>query len=429
MNFKLFGGTLSALLLAAALTGCSPSTSGTSGGTAGAGSPDATLATVGSSSVTRAQLSQTLEGIYGEQILPELIDTQLLTEALKAKKGEVTDAEVDAELARIEEQTPSVKKTIEAGGARVDVIRNQIRRNLTVQKLLTDGIPADQAKEKAFFTKFSSYYGTPVQVRVGLLAASTKVRADQLERALKAKPDSFAALVAEQKASKDQLAARLSNADLGQFEAPSEFGPAEFAPLGVPPQALAQIAPALAPITKALATAKKGQILPAQGISAKGPFLIVKVVDRKEATKPDFAKVQPSVETDYKMAQKAEIEIKKNPGNPQSLDQVVKQVITYLAQPNPQTGQPGVKAGLRDALTTILQPASNNLLQSLRTAGTVQVSDPAYKEVAKGYQSLTAAEGASANSAAGNSAAGNTAAATTTNSGTTTTNSAAPAKP
>ena len=401
MNFKLFGG-MSALLLSAALAGCSPSTGG---GAAGAGAPGDTLATVGTSNVTRAQLSQTLEGIYGERTLPELIDTQLLSEELKAKSGTVTDAEVDAELTRIEEQTPSVKKTIEAGGARVDVIKNQIRRNLTVQKLLTNGIATDPAKVKAFFSKFSSYYGTPVQVRVGVLAASTKVRADQITRALKAKPDSFATLVTEQKASKDQLAARLSTADVGQFEAPADFGPAEFEPLGVPPQALSQIAPALAPISKALATAKKGQILPAQGISPKGPFLIVKVVDRKEASKPDFAKLQSIVETDYKMAQAAQVEIKKNPGNPQQLDQVVKQVITYLGQPNPQTGQPGVKAGLRDALTTILQPASNNLLEKLRTAGTVKISDPAYKEVATGYQQPTAAPGASGNSAAGSAPA------------------------
>ena len=397
MNFKLFGGSLSALLLAAALTGCSPSTSG------GASAGGDTVATVGTSSVTRTQLSQTLEGLYGDQVLPELIDTQLLNEALKAKNGAVSDDEVNAELARVEEQTPSIKTIVESGGARVDVLKNQIRRNLTSQKLLTVDIAADAAKEKAFFDKYSSYYGTPLQVRMGLLVASTKTRADQLSRALATKPASFEALVAEQKAkvAQDRVAGA-STADTGRLSEPSEFGPA---------------------VAKLLATAKKGAILPVQQLGPTGPFLIAKVIDRKEASKPDFAKLQPTVETDYKMAQVAQAEIKKNPQNPQSLDQVIKQVIAYLAQPNPQTGQPGTKATLRDALTTILRPANNNLLEKLRTGGTVTISDEAYKEVAKAYQVPTAAPGA-----AGNTAAGNTAAATTSNSAATT-NSAAPAKP
>ncbi len=375
MNFKLFGG-VSALLLAAALTGCSPSTSGT-----GAAASGDALATVGSSNVTRAQLSQTLEGIYGDQVLPELIDTQLLSEAAKAKKLEVTDAEVETELARIQEQTPSVKTTLEAGGARVDVIKNQIRRNLTVQKLLTDGIASDTAKEQAFFKTYASYYSTPLQMRLGILAASTKVRADQLARALKAKPDSFNALVDEQKAKAAQdNVAGASTADTGRLSEPTEFGPA---------------------VAKALATAKKDAILPVQKLGPTGPFLIFKVLERKDASKPDFAKLQPTIAVDYKMAQAAQAEIKKNPNNPASLEQNIKQLITYLAQPNPQTGQPGVKASLRDALTTILRPASNNLLEKLRAGGTVQISDPAYKEVAKAYQAPTAAPGAVGNTAAG----------------------------
>ncbi|BCM91973.1 foldase protein PrsA [Abditibacteriota bacterium] len=396
MNLKFLGATTSALLLATALAGCNGSTGNNTSNPSGGD----TVVTVGSGSVTRAQLDQTLEGIYGEQMLPQLIDTQLLAEELKTKNLTVTDDEVTAELTRLQEQDPNIKTAIDAGGPRVEVIKTQVRRNLTVQKLLTEGITADEAKEKAFFNTFSSYYSSPTQNKLGLLAASTKVRADQLARSLKADPNSFSKLVDEQKAkaATDPIAGQ-SNADVGRFETPDEFATSR----GIPPQIVASI-------IKGLTSAKKGQVLPALALTPKGPFLIVKVIDRKEATKPDFTKLHSQVETDYKMGQAALVEIKKSPTNPQKLEDNVKQVAQMMAQPNPQTGAPGTRPAFRDILTFILRPASNNMLEKLRTAGTVQISDTAYKEVAKQYQPAPAAPGTAMNSAAA-------------------TNSAAPAKP
>ncbi len=421
MNLKFFGASASALLLATALAGCNGSSS-TPGNPTGGNSGD-TVASVGSGSVTRAQLDQTLEGIYGEQMLPQLIDTQLLAEELKTKNLTVSDAEVTAELARLEDQDPTIKTAIDAGGPRVDVIKNQVRRNLTVQKLLTEGTTADETKEKAFFATYSSYYATPIQNKLGLLAASTKVRADQLERSLQADPKSFEKLVDEQKAkaATDPVGAQ-SIADVGRFETPDEFATSR----SIPPTLVA-------PIIKGLATAKTGTVLPVLSLTPKGPFLIVKVVDHKDASKPDFTKLHDVIETDYKMAQAATAEIKKNPQNPQKLEDNIKQVAQLMAQPNPQTGAPGTRPALRDVLTYILRPASNNLLDKLRTAGTVQISDTTYKDVAKQYQPLPGAAGAT-NSAADNSAASNTAATNTTApdsaaTNTAATNSAAPAKP
>lgn len=403
MNFKPFSATLGALLLATALTGCTGSTSGTSGASGG-GSGDV-IATVGSASVTRADLNQTLEGIYGESTLPQLIDTQLLNEALKAKNGSVSDAEVDAELTHLQEQNARVKTEIEAGGPRAQVIKNEIRRNLTVQKLLTQGITSDATKEKAFLTQYATYYSTPLQMRLGILAATTKVRIDQLARQLKDKPDSFNALVDEQKGkvAQDRFAGG-STPDIGSLVEPKQFPPA---------------------VAKALATAKKGQVTPPLALAPTGPYLIIKVLDRKDASKPDFAKLQPQVETDYKLAQVAQTELKKIPQMPQKLPDAIKQLIAVRAQPNMQTGEPGAKTTLREALTLLLNSASTELLTSLRKASTVQINDTAYKEVAKRYEQPTAAPGET-----GNTATGNSAATTTTNSAaTTTTNSAAPAKP
>ena len=425
MNLKFVGATASALLLATALAGCSGPSGGGTSTTSGSGGD--TVVTVGSGSVTRAQLGQALEVKYGAQELPDLIDGELLAEDLKSKNLSVTDAEITAELERAVEQNPQVKTVVDAGGPRLDYIKNQVRRNLTLRKLLMDGVTADAAKEQEFFKTYGSYYATPTQNKLGLLAASTKVRADQLARSLKTDPNSFAKLVDEQKAkaTTDPIAGQ-SNTDVGRFETPDEFATSR----GIP-------APLVAPLIKALATAKKGQILPTQALAPNGPFLIVKIVDHKDAAKPDFTKSQADVETDYKLAQAALAEIKKSPTNPQKLEDNVKRVAQLISQPNPQTGQPGARPTLRDILTYILAPASNNLLQKLRTAGTVTVADATYKDIAKQYQPLPGApgaegvaNGAAENSAAGNGAAENTAADTSTNTAANTAAAApAPAKP
>jgi len=437
----IYGGT-SALFLALTLAGCNGSggnaggagTSLAGGGGATSGSSSDALATVGGTPITRGQLTTLLEGLAGPRVLPELIDEQLLTEALKAKGGSVSDAELTAEVARLSERDPALKAAVDAGGARAEVPRLQARRSLTIQKLLTAGIDAKDADVQAFYQKFASYYDTPAQNKIGILAATTKTRADQLARSLAAKPDSFASLVAEQKKTNDPIGASLSNAGdspTTRFETPDEFGSAR-----LPPQALPQLGPALAPIIKALGTAKKGQILPVTPLTPRGPYIIVRVLDRKEVVKADFAKIKDEVTTDYKLAQAAQAEIKKNPTNPGTLEQNVKQVVSYLAQPNQQTGQPGIKATLRDALTFILQQASQTLLAGLRTNGSVQISNQDYKEVARNYTAAPAGSGTTPGAAipganpaspAGNSAAGATTSNAASNNSAAPTGSAAPA--
>lgn len=432
MKTRFLGGTLPALLLALALAGCGgpggnaggAGTGGTTNTGTGSGSPSDPLVKVGDTQITRGQLDQHLEGRYGTSALPDLIDSQLVADALTAKKQTVSDTEVSDEITRLEDNNPRIKAVVDSGGPRLDFIKSQLRNQLSVQKLLTADTPAKDADVQAFYNKFASYYSTPAQNKIGVLAASTKTRADQLSRSLQTKPDSFAALVAEQKKTNDQIAQGLSSAGDGptaRFEAPEEFGSAR-----LPPQIASQLAPALAPTIKALTTAKKGQILPVQSLTPRGPFFIVKIIDRKDAVKPDFAKIKAQVTTDYQLAQAAQTEIKKSQPKAPPIDQIVKNIVGGAAQPNPQTGQPGSKVSLRDALLSLLQTPTQTLLQELRGKGSVQISDPTYKEVARAYAPAPSA--ATGNSAAGapNGAPGASAPATA-NSAVTTTNSAAPA--
>lgn len=383
---KIAGLTLTAAL-AATLAGCN-GTSSTGTGTASAGGSD-TIATVGSTKVTHADLASFLEAQQGEQVLPYLIDTQIIFEAAKAKGLDVTDAEVDADLARRQEADPSVAEILKNGGPKLAVAKNQVKRELAIQKLLTADIKATDAQVKSFFAKYAKYYDQPAKAKVGLLFSSTKARAELMGDQLKKGTKTFDALVAEQKMANDPVA-KQSAADRGQFETLENFSPA-----------------IAAQITKL----PKGGTTPPQQINVGLPtpvFIIFRKTDFQPAKKADLATMRPQVEMDYKLAEAARKTVSQNPQNP-PFDETLRRTQQYMQSQNPSGGSPK----LRDVLNYINQTAINTMVAKMRTSGTVQVQvdDPTYATVAQQYQAmptLGTAPGAAGNTASA-PAAGNTA--------------------
>jgi hypothetical protein len=390
-----------AVLASVALAGCN------SGGSAASGGGD-TLATVGTTKVTRADLADFLVAQSGEQALPYLIDTQLLMENLKTKSLDVTDAEVDADLARRQESDPAIAQLISAGGTKLDTAKRQIKRDLAVQKLLTADVKPTEAQIKAFAEKNKAYYDAPAKIKTGLLFASTKVRADLMARQLKEKTKTFEALVAEQKKANDPVAGQ-SIADRGTFEPLASF-PAN--------------------IRTQLEKMPKGGNTSVQQINVGLPqpvFAIFRKVDFQPSKKADFTALRPQMEMDYKLSEVARKTVSQNPTNP-PFEETLKRTQEFMQSQNPA----GAPPKLRDVLNYINQTAAATLMTTMRGAGTVQVDDPTYATVAQQYKAATPTPGAGTPSAAGAGGAGAPAAGagTTGATGATgTTGAAAPGAP
>lgn len=397
----LFPSSFAALGLICALSGltlagCNRGDAGSTGGAtltgAATGSSSDTLATVGTVKVTRADLSALLEAQGGQQALPILIDTQLVFEALKAKSLEVSDAEVDTEFARRQAKDPQLAAQIATGGALIPLLKVSLKREIAVQRLLTAGITPTEAQVKAFFEKNHSYYDTPEKVKVGILFASTKVRADLLASQLKNKSKTFEALVAEQKKALDPIASQ-SIASRTNFDSLETF----------PPPVRAQL----------LKLPKGGTTTPVSlNLGLPSPvFLIFRKVDFQPLKKADFTAIRADVEADYKSAQIAAKTAAKNPQNPK-FDETLKRTFDAIKNGNQQV-PPNPNVTLHDALNSINQYAASELMQGLRSGGTVQIQDPAYTKVATAYQAPTAPgtadNAASSNAASGNAASGNAA--------------------
>ena len=386
---------LAAVGVALVLAGCGGKTGATTPGAAGADTD--TLATVGTATITRADLNKFLEATNGEQYLPRLIDTELIFQAGKEAGITISDAEIAAELEKQKKLSPQLSDALAKNPVLAEVINTQIKRNLVVQRLLTKDVKATDAQVQQFFNTYKSYYQEPAKIKLGRLLTSTKARADAMSRALKDKTKTFAQLVAEQQKLPDQISAASASGEEG-------FVPVDVLESRIPPSDL----PKVQQLPKGGST--EPLIFP---IGQGGPiYVIYHITDRQDAPAVDFAKLKPELETDYKMAQVAQDENKKNPGNPAfdvTLKETSKALRSQAQQQNPMAPAPA--PSMRDILTYILGPLQQNTLTALRTKGTVQVNSPLYADLGKEYKPVPtpAPAAADANSASANGVTANVA--------------------
>ena len=386
---------LAAIGLALALAGCG--NKGGVGGSTATGSTGGgdTLATVGGTAITRTELNKILEAQGGQQVLPVLIDTQLLTQDAKDKGITVSDADIAAELDRRKKDDPALAETLTKNPRLADILSLQIRRDLVTQKLLTKDVKVSDDELQKFFNEHKADYEKPTKIKIGRLLTSTKARADAMDRALKSKTKTFAQLVEEQQKSSDPLA---KGSDLGNEQSfdlntlPDLVGPADAKIIGNLPTG---------------GTTAPKQINIGQGKTA---YVIYSITDKQEPPKADFTALKSQVETDYKMTQVAKDEVKKNKENP-SFEEAFKRTRQYIQQQQMQQqmqqnpmAPPPPPPSMRDVLTVILQPLQQNILTELRSKGLVKIDDPAYTNIAKGYEAVPtpvppAAGGADANAA------------------------------
>ena len=382
---------LAALGLALALAGCTGNTAGNTGATTGGGAASSaastdTLATVGGTAITRGELTHLLEVQGGEQVLPELIDIQLLAQEAKAAGIDVTDADVAAELEDQKKLRPQLSEGLTKNPKFTELLNLQIRRNLLLRRLITKDVKPTDAEVQKFFTTYKSYYQEPVQIKLGRLLTSTKARAEVMSRALKSKTKTFAQLVAEQKKVQDPNATDSGLGDEG------------FLTLDTLPPQIAQ---------KVEKLPKGGTTEPVEVGSAPNSFYaIFSVTDRKEPADIALATIKPTVTVDYQLAQVAREEVKKNSENP-SFDETLQRTRESIRQQsqNPMAPPPPPPS-MRDILTAILQPLQNNILTALRAKGTVKIDNADYAKVADGYKAAPTPvpPGADANAAMGNAA-------------------------
>jgi hypothetical protein len=370
----------SAVLSAGFVAGCNQSSTGNSTGgttttstTDSSFSSDDSVATVNGEAITRGDLYKVLVTREGEPQLAELIRFETVMQELKKNNLEVTDEELNAVIEDQKLKNPAsaaqIDELLKTGGTRLDVVKSNLRYRLAIDKLITKDVKADPAQVQAWFNKNQKRYATPSQVTVGLLLASTKVRADTMLTQLKGKSKTFAQLVEEQKKAKDPLGARSVDASPP-----------------VPSDTIVEtMGPILGPIAQKLGV---GQFSSVQEVSkAPNPaYAIMTIVSKTGGGKPDFKKLKSQVETEYKLEQVARESLKNSPTK-QTLEQAVAQTEGMIMQQNMQQ-QNFSKPGYRDVLSALTQQKGQELVSRLQTSAKVEVSDPSLKRVEEQFKPI-----------------------------------------
>ncbi len=144
------------------------------------------VAAVNGVEITRAELEEALWDRAGEQILDDLIIETILAQAAAEAGIEVTDEEVEAEIEAIAASYPSremFEATISQYGWDRDELKEQVRWQLLLERLATQGIEVSEEQIQAFWKMNKERYPdkTMEEMRDYIIRAIKKEHAGPME--------------------------------------------------------------------------------------------------------------------------------------------------------------------------------------------------------------------------------------------------------
>ncbi|TCZ78806.1 hypothetical protein E0485_06940 [Paenibacillus albiflavus] len=219
------------------------------------------VATVNGDKITRQELNEYMTSKAGEQVLSNMINERLIDQEAKKAGITVTDAAVDAEVAKMTESysQDQLDYNLAQAGMTMSDLKTQLRTELKIRGILEPTITITDDDMKQRYDEDKDYYKTPEQVKASHILVDKQEDAEAILKDLKGGAD-FATLAKEK--SKDGSASQ--GGDLGYFghgDMVEEFDEAAFK-LNV------------------------GEI--SDVVKSKFGYHIIKVTDKKPATEPTF---------------------------------------------------------------------------------------------------------------------------------------------
>lgn len=175
-----------------------------------------TVATVNGVKITRGQLYTELKKQYGTDALDTMINQALVDAEAKKKNVKVTDADIDKALAKIKAQFTSedgFNSMLDQYQLTVAELRDQLKTQLVVEKLLADKIQITEAEYQTQFDAMKKEKVDAGQIRASHILVKTEKEAQDLLAKI-TKGEDFANLAA--KYSTD-TASKVQGGDLGYF--------------------------------------------------------------------------------------------------------------------------------------------------------------------------------------------------------------------
>jgi foldase protein PrsA len=147
-------------------------------------------ATVNGTPISRFAVIKDLEKQGGKQTLDKLIIQQLVEQQAKNKNVLITDEELDAEVqairSRVEAQGQDFQELLTLQGLTEDVLKENIRSQLLLQKLLEDRIQISDEEVNSFMEENSDSFPEDLSEQEKIDLAKNQLSQDKLQSEIQA---------------------------------------------------------------------------------------------------------------------------------------------------------------------------------------------------------------------------------------------------
>lgn len=190
-NKKIFGLMLAIVIVGVALVGCS---NGSSNST-----DDEVVAKVGDLTVTKSEFYEELVKQNGAQVLDVLIADKIMQAEVKKQNIDISKEEIEADLEEMKEfygSDEALNQELDNYGLTLDDVRNNIKSNLQIERLLAPYIEISDEEIAEYFEENKASFGQEEQVKASHILVETEEEALDIKAKLDAGED-FAELAKE----------------------------------------------------------------------------------------------------------------------------------------------------------------------------------------------------------------------------------------
>ncbi|MGE7907811.1 peptidyl-prolyl cis-trans isomerase [Peribacillus sp. NPDC094092] len=174
-----------------------------------------TAAKVGSKDISRDAWINELEKRYGEDVLEEMVDKEVVKQAAEKYKVKISNEELDRELKMMKTMYGTAGQNLNKSN---DQLRQEIQSSLLLEKLLTKDVSVSEGAMRNHYDNNKDIYRIPTAFHISHITSSTKKQADQIVHELE-KGVSFDVLAMEK--SLDEFTAN-QGGDMGYISQDNE---------------------------------------------------------------------------------------------------------------------------------------------------------------------------------------------------------------
>lgn len=148
-------------------------------------------AVVGGSTISEADYISALKQKFGDQVLQDMVNREVVFQAAKQQGVTVDQAELDQEMAQIRESYGSSSDSefeqalIKQAGTTVEALRREITYQLLLQALATKDIVISDEELLTFYNNHPERYARPMQMRLWQIVVASQQEAEQVAAELK----------------------------------------------------------------------------------------------------------------------------------------------------------------------------------------------------------------------------------------------------